>query len=171
MTVRVRLILLSALLGLAACETPGPYGPPPRETLPPEPPTGSAEPERPPSGPARPQRAAPREHTIGPAARALVTQARAQAASGDYAVAAASIERALKIEPENPLLWIELGKVRQAQGNHAQAEMMGRKALAAAADDPKAQSAAWRLIAESQRARGRVQEARESEARAAAPLR
>jgi Flp pilus assembly protein TadD len=40
-----------------------------------------------------------------------VTQAQSQAASGNFPVAAASIERALRIEPSNPLLWIELGTI------------------------------------------------------------
>ena len=69
-------------------------------------------------------------------------------------VAAASIERALRIEPSNPLLWIELGKIRQAEGNYQQAENMGRKAASMAINAPRAQSAAWSLVAESLRARG-----------------
>jgi tetratricopeptide (TPR) repeat protein len=98
-----------------------------------------------------------------------VKQARTQTASGNYANAAASIERALRIEPDNPLLWIELGKVRQAERNHAQAEAMARKALVLAEGDTKAQSAAWKLIAESLRSRGRTQAAREADERAARP--
>ena len=71
------------------------------------------------------------------------------------AVAASSIERALRIEPDNPLLWIELGKVRLAEGNYVQAENMGRKAVSMSVNAPRAQSAAWRLIADSLRARGK----------------
>ena len=87
-------------------------------------------------------------------------------ASKNYAVAASSIERALRIEPDNPLLWIELGKVRQAEGNYVQAENMGRKAASMAVNAPRAQSAAWALIAESLRARGKNIEAQEAQARA-----
>jgi len=97
-----------------------------------------------------------------------VTQAQAQVAAGNFAVAAANLERALRIEPDSPQLWIEMGKVRQAEGNFAQAENMGRKALSLATGDPRSQSSAWRLIAESLRSRKRVQEAREADVRAEA---
>jgi tetratricopeptide (TPR) repeat protein len=108
----------------------------------------------------------PREYQLGSAAQSLVNQARTQAAAGNFAVAAGSIERALRIEPNNPLLWIELGRVRQAEGNYAQAENMGRKGLSLATGDPRTQSSAWRLIAEALRARGRAPQAQEAEARA-----
>ena len=104
-----------------------------------------------------------REPTLGAASRALVTQAQSQVASKNYAVAASSIERALRIEPDNPLLWIELGKVRQAEGNYQQAENMGRKAASMAVNAPRTQSAAWTLVAESLRARGKNAQAREAE--------
>jgi Tfp pilus assembly protein PilF len=103
---------------------------------------------------------------LSPASKALVGQAQTQLATGNYAVAAASIERALRIEPGNPLLWIELGKVRQAEGNYVQAENMARKAVSMAVNAPRAQAEAWRLIAESYRARGRNVEAQEATARA-----
>ncbi|WP_293856262.1 tetratricopeptide repeat protein [Steroidobacter sp.] len=100
------------------------------------------------------------------ASRALVNQAQVQLQSKNYPVAASSIERALRIEPDNPLLWIELGKVRQAEGNYVQAENMGRKAASMSVNAPKANSSAWSLIAESLRARGKNQEAREAQLRA-----
>jgi len=88
--------------------------------------------------------------------------------------AAATLERALRIEPNNPLLWIELGRLRLNEKNAVQADSMGRKAVALATGDPNAQATAWRLIAESLRARGRKKEAAEAEQRAstllAAPL-
>lgn len=107
-----------------------------------------------------------REPTLSAASRALVGQAQAQMASRNYAVAASSIERALRIEPDNPLLWIELGKVRQAEGNYVQAENMGRKAASMSVNSPRANSAAWSLIAESLRARGKNVEAQAAQARA-----
>jgi tetratricopeptide (TPR) repeat protein len=107
-----------------------------------------------------------REPALSAASRALVGQAQAQMASKNYAVAAASIERALRIEPDNALLWIELGKVRQAEGNYVQAENMGRKAASMSVNAPRANSAAWSLIAESLRARGKNVEAQAAQARA-----
>ena len=96
-----------------------------------------------------------------------MTQAHPQARSGDTAQAAATLERALRIEPENPLVWIELGRVRLGENNPAQADAMGRKALTLASGDAAAQSSAWRLIADALRARGDNGGAAEAERRAA----
>jgi len=110
----------------------------------------------------------PRQFRLGPAASALIAQAHRQAGSGDYGAASATLERAQRIEPDNPLVWIELGRLNLAENNPSQADAMGRKALALATGDPSAQSAAWRLIAESLRTRGRNAEAAEAERRAQA---
>jgi tetratricopeptide (TPR) repeat protein len=161
---------LIAALAIGGCAAPSPYqkpapapGPstqePPVQTQPGSPPTTVEEPQPLPEP-------ITREPTLGPASRALVSQAQSQLATKNFAVAASSIERALRIEPDNPLLWIELGKVRQAEGNYVQAENMGRRAVAMSGNAPRAQSAAWSLIAESYRARGRNTEAREAQARA-----
>jgi Tfp pilus assembly protein PilF len=97
----------------------------------------------------------------------LVSQAHQQSAGGDSAQAAATLERALRIEPDNPLVWIELGRVRLAENNAAQADAMGRKALTLASGDTSAQSSAWRLIADSLRARGDNGGAADADRRAA----
>ena len=96
-----------------------------------------------------------------------MTQAHQQARTGDTPQAAATLERALRIEPENPLVWIELGRVRLTENNPTQADAMGRKALALASGDAAAQSSAWRLIADALRARGDNGGAAEAERRAA----
>lgn len=172
MPIRSALLLMIAL-GLGACAVPSPYRPssptpspspapesrPPAETqpVPEQPPVPESQPLPPP---------VVREPVLTPASRALVGQAQSQLASKNFALAASSIERALRIEPGNPLLWIELGKVRQAEGNYSQAENMGRKAVSMAVNAPRAQAAAWRLISESYRARGKNMEAREAQLRA-----
>jgi Tfp pilus assembly protein PilF len=96
-----------------------------------------------------------------------VTQAHQQATGGDTAQAAATLERALRIEPDNPLVWIELGRARLAENNPAQADAMARKALALATGDPAAQSSAWHLIADARRARGDNDGAADADRRAA----
>ncbi len=95
-----------------------------------------------------------------------MAQAHKQSGGGDYGPAAATLERALRIEPDNPLLWIELGRVRLGENNAAQADAMARKALALGQGDLRAEASAWHLIADSLRARGRNQEAVEAERRA-----
>jgi Flp pilus assembly protein TadD len=98
----------------------------------------------------------------------LIAQAHTQANGGDYALAAATIERAMRIEPDNPLLWIELGHNQLAAGNASQAESMGRKAVTLSTGDSRAKSSAWRLVADSLRAQKRNQEAAEADQRAGA---
>lgn len=109
--------------------------------------------------------------TLAPASRALVAQAEAQRKRGDLPGASVSLDRALRIEPNNPLLWIETGRLRMDQHNYPQAENMARKALAMSVGDDTTQSAAWELIGQSLKARGRNAEAEEAfaRARAAAP--
>jgi len=162
------LVIIAA--GFSACATRGPLPPGAPPSGAPRSGTAQPEPQIPgqalPAPPERPAPGAPRQFHIGPAASSLVTQARAQAGGGEFAPAAATLERALRIEPGNPLLWIELGRVRLAENNAAQADAMGRKALALATGDAGAQAAAWQLIADSLRARGRDPEAAEAEGRA-----
>lgn len=162
--------LAAASALLAACAVPSPYQKPgPPEQTPPETPPTETRPGEPPSTvepPQPPPAPVVREPTLGAASRALVSQAQTQMATKNYVVAASSIERALRIEPDNPLLWIELGKVRLAEGNYVQAENMARKAVSMSVNAPRAQSSAWRLIAESYRARGKNIEAQDAQARA-----
>jgi len=168
--------LLAAALLCGCTLFRAPPGPPAPEAASPAGTTpGSAQPAQPPQAPgaatpvppAQPPAPPPKQFHLGAAASALVAQAHHQAASGDTVQAAATLERALRIEPDNPLVWIELGRVRLAGNNPAQADAMGRKALALASGDVTAQSAAWRLIADSLRARGNNEGAAEAERRAA----
>jgi hypothetical protein len=55
----------------------------------------------------------------------------------------------------NPLLWIEMGRLRMDQQNYPQAENMGRKALSMSVGDDRTQSAAWQLVGDSLKARGK----------------
>ena len=80
--------------------------------------------------------------------------ARAEAASGNLAGAAASLERALRIEPRNPRLWHELARVRLKQGQYAQAENVAARSNSWAGDDKALRAENWRLIAQSREARG-----------------
>ena len=107
-----------------------------------------------------------RQFHMGPAATALVAQAHRQATGGDPQLAISTLERALRIEPDNPLLWIELGEVHEAAGHFEQAGGIGHKALQLATGDPHAQSASWHLISDSLKSRNRNGEAAEAQHRA-----
>lgn len=79
----------------------------------------------------------------------LVAEGRAELAAGDTGKAAASIERALRIEPRNSRWWTELGYVRLAEGDVEQALALARKAFRLAGNDAAARAAAEALIARS----------------------
>lgn len=167
--------LVLVALALAACSTPiyrpsgGATPTQPGPSTPERP--GSAEPEpTPPATPAPvpPPVPPPKSHRLSPATSALVTQARTATSNGDFDAAAATLERALRIEPDNPLVWIEMGQMRLASGDAVQAENMGRRALALAAGAPREQASAWRLIGFALRERGRNIEAQEALQRAGA---
>lgn len=84
-------------------------------------------------------------------------------ARGDLDGASSTLDRALRIEPNNPLPWIELGRLRLAENDAHQAEGCGRKALALASGDRGTQAQAGRLLADALRVQRRNQEAAEIE--------
>jgi hypothetical protein len=155
-------VSLSLLLG--GCPSPWvrpePQGGGP--VIPPQPAPAPAAPATPPPPPPRPQ-APPRENHLSPATRSLVTQAHTLLAHGDIDGASSTLDRALRIEPSNPLLWIELGRVRLVDANAHQAEVCARKALALASGDPATQAQAGRVLIDALRAQGRNQEAQQVE--------
>ncbi len=109
---------------------------------------------------------ATRSYSLNPASRALVNQAETQRKSKNFMQAGVTLERALRIEPNNPLLWLEYAQLRMDEANFAQAENLARKAVALAGGDPRTQSNAWRVIADSLSARDRNGEAQQATARA-----
>lgn len=110
---------------------------------------------------------AERPRTSG-AVLALLDRAETYRQAGDRENAAATLERALRIEPRNARLWNRLAAVRLDQGEAQQAEQLALKSNALAAGDAELQARNWALIAEArwslndaQGARGAEQRARE----------
>lgn len=161
------LALLAACLPLAGCPSRVRTAPEPEPSTvqpatPVAPPAGSAPsvvpvPQRPP--------APPRENRLSPATQTLVKQAKAAMTRGDLVAASATLDRALRIEPSNPLLWVEMGRLRLNEADSHQAETCARKALALASGDPPAQRQAGRVLIDALRAQGRNQDAHELETR------
>lgn len=165
------LLIFGSICWLVGCQSL--YGPPVSRPSPPpsgtpQPSPGTPEPlppEQPvPVPPAPPQ--PPKEFRLSAASAALVKQGRAQSLKGEFPAAIATLERALRIEPDNPLVWLELGQVHLSARNAPQAESMGRKAVALATGNPGVQSSAWRLVGDALRARGRDLDATEAYQRA-----
>lgn len=78
---------------------------------------------------------------------ALLADADKFSGQGQSAKAAATIERALRIEPRNALLWHRLSVVRLQQQQWQQAIVMARKSIALAGNDRSLKSENWGLIA------------------------
>jgi Flp pilus assembly protein TadD len=161
-------LLLGAALLLGGCFGPAPRPePPPGNAIPPSP-----SPALPPPSPSSPAAStpppvhaqpAPRENHLSPATRSLVTQAHSLAAHGDLDGASSTLDRALRIEPNNPLLWIELARLRLLESDAHLAEGCARKALVLASGDRDAQAQAGRALADALRAQQRNPEALEVE--------
>jgi tetratricopeptide (TPR) repeat protein len=167
-------LLLSLLL--AACGTaprtepparvitPGGAMPPPSQPPSPPPPPGTEiRPYQPPGVPPSTQpRPVPNR-----AVAVLQRRAEDQQRVGDLDGAAASLERALRIAPRDPLTWQRLALVREQQGRYGQAEELASKSNSLAAGlEAELVRDNWRLIARCRRAVGDLAGARAAEARA-----
>src|SRR6266849_5281980 len=95
---------------------------------------------------------APAAHTESIAIAGLMESARADTAVGRLANAAASLERALRIEPRNPRLWHELARVRMSQGDYAQAESLAARSNTWVGNDSELRAANVRLITQARTA-------------------
>lgn len=85
---------------------------------------------------------------------ALLDRAQRDNNAGERDAAGASLERALRIEPRNSWLWLELAQVRLAQGQYAQAITLARKSLSFAGHQPRLQSENWQVIGQARVAQG-----------------
>ncbi len=123
----------------------------------PEPGTAPQPPPSSPSEPAAPGEAPPeaQQRRENVAIAGLMESARADSAAGRLANAAASLERALRIEPRNPRLWQELARVRLKQGEYAQAEGLAARSNSWAGSDSALRAENQRLIEEARAAAGR----------------
>jgi hypothetical protein len=149
-TAAARGALLAACLVATACtsiSSPRPSSaprtqPPVPSTTAPTPapaPTSRTEPPAVPSvvvpdGAPRPSLPPRTQSDVRSASSALLEQGRSERAAGSYAQATASIERALRLDPNNAELWVERGELALHTGNAAQAATMARKALTLTGD-------------------------------------
>jgi predicted Zn-dependent protease len=161
----MRLTILVALL-LAQYLLQGCSSPAPREQQPPVvdkgQPAAVQQPEssaavsapaqtRPYVAPPMPVQETPVVRSQPPAVVALLDQAEVQANAGELEPAAASLERAIRIDPRNPVLWYHLATVRLSQGESAQAAQLAAKSNSLAAGNRAQQARNWRLIAQARR--------------------
>ena len=110
---------------------------------------------------------APAPTTLSSAAAALVADADRRSSEGQHDSAAASLERALQVSPQNAWLWHRLARERLAQGRGAEAESLANRSISLANRNPSLVSANWRLIAGARRLAGDAAGATEAERQAA----
>lgn len=87
----------------------------------------------------------------GGAVVALLDKADVYHQSGDVGNEAATIERALRIDPNNGRLWNRLAAIRLDQGQPRQAEQLALKSNALSRGDRRLQAQNWRLVAKARR--------------------
>jgi len=163
-------LLLSLLL--AACgtaprtEPPATVITPGGAALPPSPPPPPGTEIRPYEPSALPPSAQPRP-VPNRAVAVLQRRADDQQRAGDLDGAAASLERALRISPRDPMVWHRLALVREQQGRYGQAEELAAKSNSLADGlETQLMRDNWQLIARCRRAVGDLAGARAAEARA-----
>ena len=133
-------LLILVMAFVAGCAT-APEPPPVPDTKPAPAPDPSAVPLPAPS----PERVPPpRAETT--AVAGLMESARADTAAGRLPNAAATLERALRIEPRNARLWHELAQVRLRQRDYPQAESLAARSNTLAGSDADLRAANQRLI-------------------------
>lgn len=166
--------LLLLLSFLTACARVPPGTPAPqRAAIPKPPPEVVAGPEveavkpRPelPAPPAVPTRK-PAPPPSPPAVLALLEEADAAGGAGQWDASAATLERAIRIQPRNPMLWHRLAKTRLQQGQFQAAEDLAKKSNVFAGGDQELVKQNWLLIAAARRQKGDREGAQDAEAKA-----
>lgn len=150
----------------AGLAPPGPVAntPPPLPGAPSPPPGPGAEVQTAYARPApSPQLARP---NVSPPAEALLNEAERQAQEKKYSAAAATLERALRIEPRNAYLWNRLAHVRLDQGEHLLAGNLADKSNVLAGDATSLKQDNWNIIAAARRQSGDAAGAAEAERKA-----
>ena len=92
--------------------------------------------------------------TAPPAVLALENEIEGDIRSGNLGDAAASLERAIRIQPKNAELWHVLADIRLKQQQPGLAEDLAKKSTLMARNNPELVRQNWRIIAEARRLRG-----------------
>lgn len=134
---------------------------------------GAAAPATPvaPAAPAAPVAAATATASLAPAdmppaVDALSRHAEQQRQAGDYSGAAATLERALRIDSGQAYLWNRLARVRLEQGNLSMASNLAARSNSLAGGQDAIMRDNFRVIADAKRGIGDVAGAQEAERRA-----
>mgnify|MGYP001104977847 FL=1 len=109
--------------------------------------------------------APPRERSTQPAAASLLHDAEQALHAGNSLKAEGYLERAIRIEPQNPLLWNALARSKFQQGQYPQTVQMSRKSNSCRPDRATERSN-WLLMEKAYLAMGDAQKAEDARAKA-----
>jgi hypothetical protein len=101
--------------------------------------------------------------TGNPAVRDLWAQAEQARKAGDYDNAALTLERILRIAPDDAVIWSRLSEIRLMQGNTGQAENLAAKSNSMSLDNPLLNYRNWLIIARARKQAGNDVGAQEAE--------
>lgn len=132
-------------------------------TPPPQPP-----PQAPPPAPPLDSRGGAPAVPPNAAVVALLDTADQRVRAGNLDSAAAILERALRLEPHNPLLWHRLAALRLQQGQFAQAASLAAKSNTLAGNNRQLQASNWDTIAQAKEQLGDTVAARTAREKARA---
>lgn len=96
----------------------------------------------------------PEEQRASPVVERLLASAEQQRSQGNADAAANSLERALRIEPRNAVLWSRLANVRYTQNDWQQAIQLAAKSNTLAASNQQLRRQNWYLMASAYSAMG-----------------
>ncbi|GAA0703297.1 hypothetical protein GCM10009104_35980 [Marinobacterium maritimum] len=103
-----------------------------------------------------------------PAVVALLETARQDSSNGNLRTAQSRLERALRIAPRDPEVYIQLADVQRRQGQFLQAEQVALKGVSVASGQRSPLRRLWTLIADIRQEAGNAAGAREARQKAAA---
>lgn len=96
---------------------------------------------------------------------ALLSAAQSQQQAGNFEQAAAALERALRLEPRDAMLWHRLAQVRLSQGQWGSAIELAAKSNSLAGGKRDLQTSNWLVIAEAKERQGDREGAQAARAR------
>lgn len=91
---------------------------------------------------------------LSPAAEMLVARARTALSGGDPQRALDQLERAQRISPHAPRVYLQLARTYQAMKRYGQAQQLVLKGLSLAGDDNELRAEAWSLMADIRQSAG-----------------
>jgi len=86
----------------------------------------------------------------------LLAQSETLRTEGKGGQAIAMVERAIRLEPSNGDLWIQLGRLNFESNEYARAEQYARRGIALTKANTNTQKRGWLLLADVSEARGDI---------------